>query len=304
MKNKTVIVLALSCLIFGAACSSNNNLALTGETDVPIQNDITVPNKPHQYGGWYCPDNLRGFPAVDIADWKKVPVVNGRMATEEEARNGTSLIFVDPVEYPDAKPLNIVMPKLASFYNENTKRNELIIVIQAINVSSDSIVGFRYLNGGNGSARLNEVRFLSDGEIQKISPSKFVSLSITINAPQDAIWEVLTKTDYTKKLQTTFDKENQLKTDWRATSNVNYHYQNAGTLTAPFGGKIFGCFYVQNDYEKLNYTEKFLLLENQETHNTELIITCGPYANDFEEQKYVLDNWSQKVKELSEENRK
>lgn len=47
---------------------------------------------PHNYGGWYCPDNLRGFPAEDIADWNNVPVVNGRMPTEAETRDGRSLM--------------------------------------------------------------------------------------------------------------------------------------------------------------------------------------------------------------------
>ena len=46
------------------------------------------------------------------------------------------------------------MPKLARFYNIHSGKRELVIIIQALNISNDSIVGFRYLNGGNGSARL------------------------------------------------------------------------------------------------------------------------------------------------------
>ena len=63
--------------------------------------------EPHKYGGWYCPDNLNGFPAVDISNWESVPVVNGRMATKEETHNGISLIFVDDLKYPNAKALDI-----------------------------------------------------------------------------------------------------------------------------------------------------------------------------------------------------
>ena len=40
-----------------------------------------------------------------------------------------------------------------------------------INILNDTIVGFRYLNGGNGSAHLREVTFLSVNEINKISSS-------------------------------------------------------------------------------------------------------------------------------------
>ena len=67
------------------------------------------------------------------------------------------------------------MPKLARFNNIHSGKRELIIIIQALNISNDSIVGFRYSNGGNGSARLNEVTLLSDNEIEKISLSQFVN---------------------------------------------------------------------------------------------------------------------------------
>lgn len=50
--------------------------------------------------------------------------------------------------------MDIVLPKLAQFYNEYSKKTEVVIVIQAIEIEGDSIVGFRYLNGGNGSLSL------------------------------------------------------------------------------------------------------------------------------------------------------
>lgn len=297
MKNKTVEFLALIGLTFLAACSANGDLAETGSSN---QNSEEVTDKPHQFLGWYCPDNLRGLPAVDMADWKNVPVVNGRMPTQEEAQNGSSLIYVDAVEYPDAKPLNMKMPKLATFYNESARREDLIIVIQAIKVGSDSIVGFRYLNGGNGTARVNQVKFLSDTEIDEMPLSKFVSIDIKINATQDEIWEVLTNSEYNEKLQSVFDKDNKLQENWRATANVNYHFAGAGNFTASFGDKVFGNFYIQNDFDSLQFTEKFLLMENPETGITELLIVCGPFTNDFETQKNILTAWGQQVKIMSE----
>jgi hypothetical protein len=263
---------------------------------------ISVDKEPHKYGGWYCPDNLNGFPAVDIKNWKDVPVVNGRMATMEETQNGTSLIFVDIEKYPDAKPLDMKMPKLARFYNYRSGKEETIIVIQALNISNDFVVGFRYLNGGNGSARLDEVRFLSDNEIKYILPSRFVTLNIKINATKDEIWEVLTKDEYSKTLQTIFDKENILKTDWNKSSKVNFIYLYAGLITSEFAGNLYGNQYIQIDweYEIYQYVEKFLVSENDQTKKSELHIVCGPYGDDFESQKLILNTWAQKVKELSE----
>jgi len=300
MKNKTYKVLILLCIISFTSCSQINKPDDSKEIEVSNQKKTQIKSEPHRYGGWYCPDNLNGFPPVNITNWKNVPIINGRMATKEETQNGTSLIFVDRLKYPNAKALDIEMPKLASFYNEYSKREDLIIVIQAINVDNDSIVGFRYLNGGNGSARLKEVKFLSDNEIEMIPTSRFVTLNIKIDATQDTIWKVLTKSENTKFLQTTFDKDNKLKTDWRKGSNVNYHYPNTGFLTSSYASKLFGNFYIQNDYNYLQYNEKFLLLENEQTKNTELKIVSGPYGDDFKAQRSILKNWAQKVKELSE----
>jgi hypothetical protein len=263
---------------------------------------ITVDKEPHKYGGWYCPDNLTGFPAVDINNWESVPVVNGRMATKKETQNGTSLIFVDEEKYPDAKPMDIKMPKLARFYNYSSGKEETIIVIQALNISNDFVVGFRYLNGGNGSARLDKVRFLSDNEIKYILPSRFVTLNININATKDKIWEVLTKSDYSKILQTIFDKGNKLKSDWNKLSKVNFKYLYGGFITSEFAGNLYGNQYIQIDseYEIYQYVEKFLVSENDQTKKSELHIVCGPYGDDFENQRIILNAWSQKVKELSE----
>lgn len=300
MKIKTLIVLTVFCITSFTSCSQNNETIDSRSEDATTAKNDTLKSEPHRYGGWYCPDNLNGFPAVDIADWKNVPVVNGRMATKEETQNGTALIFVDLEKYPNAKPLDLVMPKLAKIYNYNSKREDLIIVIQAINVDNDSVVGFRYLNGGNGSARLNEVSFLAADEIEMIPESQYVSLSINISTTQDVIWSVLTKAENLGSLQPIFDKDNNLKADWRKTSNINFHYPITGFLTSSYAGMLYGCYYVQNDYDYLQYTEKFLLLEDEKTKHTEFKIVCGPYTTDLEAQKIILSNWAQKVKELSE----
>ena len=296
MKYKTLTVLIAFCLTSFASCSQENKTIENNSEEV----SKTIKTEPHRYGGWYCPDNLYGFPAVDIVNWKNVPAVNGRMATKEETQNGTALIFVDTENYPNAKPLDLVMPKLAKFYNYNSKREDLVIVIQAINVDNDSVVGFRFLNGGNGSARLNEVSFLTDKEIKTIPTSRYVTLTLNINATKDVIWEVLTNTENLGALQPIFEKENKLTDDWRKKTNVNYYYPITGFLTSSYAGLMYGSYYIQNDYDHLQYTEKFFLFEDEETKYSELKIACGPYGDDFEAQNMMLNEWAQKVKELSE----
>ena len=300
MKNKFLKVFSILILIALTSCGQGIKTAVTEDVKSTDQIVQSVENETHNYGGWYCPDNLGGFPAVDIASWQNVPVVHDRLATKEETQNGSSLIFVDSAKYPNAKPLEMAMPKLAKIYNQSTDREELIIVIQAINVDNDSVVGFRYLNGGNGSAWLDEVTLLSDREIALIPQTRFVSHTFKINATQAEIWKVLTDAENGETLLPLFDKNAQLSENWRETSNVNYYYKNAGTLTAAYADMLYGCFYIQNDYDRLAYTEKFFLLENEETGITEFKIVCGPFADDFETQKRILKNWGQEIKALSE----
>ena len=259
--------------------------------------------EPHRYGGWYCPDNLYGFPAVDIEDWENVPVVNGRMPTQEETQNGTSLIFVDMEKYPNAKPLDMEMPQLARYYNEYSKKNELIIIIQALNISNDSIVGFRYLNGGNGSARLSEVSFLVDSEKAQIPSSRFVSITLKINASKAKVYDVLTLPKYTKPLLAIYDKENTFMPSTDDGVRVNFAYAKGGGVTSEFGGNLFGNQYIQIDceHEDYQYVQKFLVSENPETMTSELNILCGPYGEDYDDQKSILNQWAEKVKTLSEE---
>jgi hypothetical protein len=292
----------LFCASIFFSCSQSDS-AVQKSVTVVQKSDAAVRTAPHKYGGWYCPDNLNGFPAVDIQDWENVPVVVGRMPTQEEAWNGTSLIYVDPEKYPSASPLDIDVPKLARFHNYNTAKDEIIIVIQAVNISNDSIVGFRYLNGGNGSARLSEVTFLSENEISEISISHFVSLRIEINATQKKVFDVITKPEYLEALTPTFDSDNLLDINWYTSSKINFKYLNSLKITSDFAGLHFGSYYIQIDakLENYQYVEKFLLLEDESTNSTELIITCGPYIDDFEGQKFILRNWANKVKELSEE---
>ncbi|MFT5778532.1 MAG: hypothetical protein ACI837_001488 [Crocinitomicaceae bacterium] len=296
---KTLIIVCLTPLL---SCSQTTSTVEDNKVEIPTEEKNTKKQEPHNYGGYYCPDNLGGFPAVDIDNWESVPVVNGRMATREETQNGTSLIFVDDEKYPDAKPLDMTMPKLARFYTINSKKEEIIIVIQAINVSNDSVVGFRYLNGGNGSARLNDVTILSDTEIEKIASSRFVTFDIKINATKDEVWNVLTKPEYSKALQAIFDKENTLSADWNKSSIVNFKYLRGLLTTSEFAGNLYGNQYIQFDgaMHDYHYVEKFLLSENEETNKSKLHIVCGPYGDDFKSQKVILTQWAQKVKELSE----
>ena len=299
VKNLTLYTLILSGIII--SCAQNHTEAnLTSADNSLVHKEHVVEQKQHQYGGWHCPDNLYGFPATDISKWSNVPVVNNRMPSQEEARNGESLIYVDPNEHPNAHVLPITMPRLATIYSPYTHRDELIIAIQAFKVNQDSIVGFRYLNGGNGSAWLSDIKFKSDDEIDAMPDYKFVAEQIEIKASPDAIWKTITDKENAEELQKVFDAEKALPETWREETNVNFVYDNAGEPTAWFADILWGSYYIQNDYTMNGYSEKFFLAENKEKGTTELNIVIGPFLDDFDSQKAIISVWAQKVKDLTE----
>ena len=121
--------------------------------------------------GWFCPDNISMFPPVEIKSWNKVPVVNGRLPTFEETQNGTSLIYYDINKTPDAKAYDTTLPKLASFFCPATKKEETVIVIQIVQTKKDTVVGYRFLTGGNGTHDFRDFHFLTDSEIKKVTGS-------------------------------------------------------------------------------------------------------------------------------------
>lgn len=125
-------------------------------------------NYAHSFMAWDCPDNL-AFPRIELKDWEKVPVVNGRMPTYEEAQNGTSLLYIDKEVKPelkDVEPYKMTLPKLAYFTNPRTKQKEVVIVIQLVQFKDYVWAGLRYVSGGNASAMMSELNFLTDEEIK------------------------------------------------------------------------------------------------------------------------------------------
>ena len=120
MKNSAIKTLVASLLISFSSCSQNNKTTNDNKEEKHgkmVSKKINT--EPHNYGGWYCPDNLRGFPPVDIANWNKVPVIHGRMPTKEEAQSEASLIFVDAEKYPESRKMATVdnLPTFATFKN-------------------------------------------------------------------------------------------------------------------------------------------------------------------------------------------
>lgn len=256
----------------------------------------------HAYGGWYCPDNIIGFPAVDIREFADVPVVVNRLPTKEETQNGTSLMYIDKSEIPDAYPLDIPLPALGRFYSESTRKNEVVIVIQAIVAGGDTVLGFRFANGGNGSARFHEVNLLTDDEIRALPPTPFISEEIAITATDKKVWKEITSSANAKVLGSIFEENGILKSDWKRGGSVQLLNREGQPVSSGVLTSFWLDTYLQVDYNIAgrNDVEKILILFDEFTNRTVLRIVCGPFDHDFEAKKAQWAQWLQKVKELSE----
>lgn len=257
----------------------------------------------HPYGGWSCPDNVLGFPAVDLAFLNEVPVVKDRLPTREETRNGTSLMYFDTLEIPSAKPLQMELPRVARYRSGYTNQEELVVVIQAIEAKNDTVVGFRNLNGGNGSAWFREVTFLSDQETQALGATPFFQGEIRINAGTWKIWEILTAPEHAARLGAHFGKDACVQSDWKNGSEVHFTYSPDRIV---YSGKITSLWpgtYAQVDYNVMGkyYSEKFLLLDGSAEEGNRLMVVAGPYGSEFEERSSAWHNWMEEVKWISEQ---
>ena len=93
MKYKNFKTLYLLGLVLFISCLQNNKAIEHSKEGKSVEKATIVKQEPHKYGGWYCPDNLNGFPAVNISNWKYVTVVNGRLPTKEETQKK---LLIDP----------------------------------------------------------------------------------------------------------------------------------------------------------------------------------------------------------------
>ena len=118
-----------------------------------------------------CPDS-RFFPPIDIKSWDKTLVVNGRLPTYEETKNGIAIAHYGEKASSNIKPYNIKLPKLASYYNQWNKTSEIVVVIQITQTPNDTVVGYRYLTGGVGGNKFSKFHFLTDEETKSVVNNK------------------------------------------------------------------------------------------------------------------------------------
>ncbi|MTB51123.1 hypothetical protein [Lewinella sp. W8] len=300
MTPKFSLPVLLSLLMILASCTKPE--IAEAQASPKIANPLKAFKKdPHEFGGWYCPDNF-GFVPVDINRLDEVPVVVGHLPTEEELRNHQALIKVNPKKHPDAKHLDMGLPRVGRVFSPNKGIHELVIVIQAIATEGDVVVGYRFPNGGNGSAWLGEVELLSEDEVAALGPQPFFYKKATVKATKEDIWRAITQTDYARQLGEKFDQQAFFAADWTSDKQVRLNTETDGERAVGFVGLNFGNVYLHIDYIQngVHYSEKLLMLENHGDKTTDLHFASGPFPDNFPTQQKKWENWFTEVVEKSQ----
>ncbi len=298
-KMKYLLLLIISATSQACAQDRTENTAKSSIEVVPVK--LVQNESIHSYGGWYCPDNLTNFPPVNVADFSKIQVISNRLPKFEETRNGKSLMYLDPAKYPNAKALDLALPRLAKYYSANSRQEELVIIIQAVVANQDTVVGFRFLDGGNGSSWLHEVELLSDAEAAALAPRSYVFLETNINTSKEKVYEAITKTTYAQELSTTFNKKDLFANPWSKNTQVDLIYKTMEEEAKGYVMNMYGNIYLQIDYAKKGQQsiEKILILDNEDGKSSKIQAVFGPYLDNYEEQKKAWNNWLNEVEKGS-----
>ena len=94
---------------------------------------------------------------IDMRSWKATPCVFGRLATEQDVKEGRATFYIDG-DRATLKPITLSLPACAVLREE--KKETPVIVIQAEETPKSKTVGVRFLGGGNGVCTLEELEIL------------------------------------------------------------------------------------------------------------------------------------------------
>ena len=104
-------------------------------------------------------DSKIRFEVLDINNWNKVPFLKGNIATKKDVDLGRAIFEINS-KGQEHLALEIEIPALAYYNDEETNKKTKVIVIQAEQVNKQKVVGLRYFDGSEGVCMLSELEFI------------------------------------------------------------------------------------------------------------------------------------------------
>ena len=101
-------------------------------------------------------ENLWG--SIQLINWLQTPHIKDKLATNQDVLDGRAVFYIDG-ETEIHQMLNIPIPSLAYYTDNETHEKNLVIIIQGEKADDKELVGIRFSNGGNGVCLLWELDF-------------------------------------------------------------------------------------------------------------------------------------------------
>lgn len=94
---------------------------------------------------------------IDLKQWRKTPVTEGRAATDADVSAGRAVFAVG------GEPVELDLPACAIVTEEDVGEPTPVIIIQAERLDDGTIaVGYRLIDGGMGIATFAEVELVAE----------------------------------------------------------------------------------------------------------------------------------------------
>ena len=105
---------------------------------------------------------------VDLSAWSSVPAVTGRIATEEDVRQGAAVFFDRTGE--SSVYGEVDLPALAIYTNSGDGSQEQVVVIQLETKDNKVLAGVRPLEGGSLICTIEQLNFVSESDLRAADP--------------------------------------------------------------------------------------------------------------------------------------
>ncbi|HEY1663867.1 MAG TPA: hypothetical protein VGI03_15725 [Verrucomicrobiae bacterium] len=95
---------------------------------------------------------------VDLERWQLTPCLQGRVAVEQDVKDGRAVFYIQNAEKIGVVHADIGLPHCAIF----TENGHCIpvVIIQSERLDDKHTIGYRPLSGGNGTCTIGEVELL------------------------------------------------------------------------------------------------------------------------------------------------
>jgi len=97
---------------------------------------------------------------IDVQHWKQTPCLRGRVAVEQDVKDGRTVFYLGNTDETGAIHVDIGLPHCAVIHVAGT--DIPAVVIQSEQAESKHYIGYRPINGGNGLCAMSEVDLLSE----------------------------------------------------------------------------------------------------------------------------------------------